>query len=71
MAYNHKYNISTYNIFECKKGGIYMINARVDQNSKTVYVDVSGYITNEEANSFLAKHKQMTKGLRKSQYNTF
>ena len=45
-----------------------MINARVDQNSKTVYVDVSGYITNEEANSFLAKHKQMTKGLRKSQY---
>ena len=28
-----------------------MINARVDQNSKTVYVDVSGYITNEEANS--------------------
>ena len=42
-----------------------MINARVDQNSKTVYVDVSGYITNEEANSFLAKHKQMTKGLRK------
>ena len=55
MAYNHKYNISTYNIFECKKGGIYMINARVDQNSKTVYVDVSGYITNEEANSFLAK----------------
>lgn len=45
-----------------------MINARVDQNSKTVYVDVSGYITNEEANSFLAKHKQMTNGLRKSQY---
>ena len=34
-----------------------MINARVDQNSKTVYVDVSGYITNEEANSFLAQYK--------------
>jgi len=47
---------------------IYMINARVDQNSKTVYVDVSGYITNKEANSFLAKHKQMTNGLKKSQY---
>jgi len=45
-----------------------MINARVDQNSKTVYVDVSGYITNEEANSFLTKHKQMTNGIRKSQY---
>ena len=60
MAYNHKYNISTYNIFECKKGGIYMINARVDQNSKTVYVDVSGYITNEEANSFLAKQRHFT-----------
>ena len=45
-----------------------MINARVDQSSKTVYVDVSGYITNEEANLFLEKHRQITKGLRKSQY---
>ena len=50
MAYNHNYNISTYNIFECKKGGIYMINAREDKNTKTGYVDVSGYITNEEEN---------------------
>ena len=32
-----------------------MINARIDQNSKTVYVDVSGYITNKEANVFLNK----------------
>lgn len=45
-----------------------MINVRVDQELKTVYVDVNGYITNEEVNSFLVKHKQMTKGLRKSQY---
>ena len=45
-----------------------MINARVDQSSKTVYVDVSGYITNEEVNLFLEKHRQITKGLRKSQY---
>ena len=45
-----------------------MINVRVDQNSKSVYVDVSGYITNEEANSFLSRHKQITKGLKKSQY---
>ena len=30
-----------------------MINVRVDQSLKTVYVDVSGYITKEEANSFL------------------
>ena len=34
-----------------------MINVRVDQSLKTVYVDVSGYITQEEANSFLEKHK--------------
>lgn len=45
-----------------------MINARVDQILKTVYVDVSGYITNEEVNLFLEKHRQITKGLRKSQY---
>ncbi|WP_286311657.1 hypothetical protein [Romboutsia ilealis] len=45
-----------------------MINARIDQDSKTVYINVSGYITTEEANSFLSRHKQMTKGLRKSQY---
>ena len=32
-----------------------MINVRVDQSLKTVYVDVSGYITKEEANSFLEK----------------
>lgn len=45
-----------------------MINARIDQNLKTVYVDISGYITKEEANAFLTKHKQITKGLKKSQY---
>lgn len=45
-----------------------MINVRVDQSLKTVYVDVSGYITKEEANSFLEKHKQVTKGLKNSQY---
>ena len=45
-----------------------MINVRIDQDSKTVYVDVSGYITSKEANEFLNKHKQITKGLKKSQY---
>ena len=45
-----------------------MINTRIDQSSKTVYVDVSGYITTKEANEFLNKYKQMTKGMKKSQY---
>lgn len=45
-----------------------MINARIDQDLKTIYVDISGYITNSEANLFLERHRQITKGLRKSQY---
>ena len=45
-----------------------MLNIRIDDSSKTVYVDVSGYITNKEANLFLNKHKQVTNGIRKSQY---
>lgn len=45
-----------------------MINARIDNATKTVYVDVSGYITTKDANEFLNKHKQMTKGMKKSQY---
>ncbi|WP_296645344.1 hypothetical protein [Romboutsia sp. 13368] len=45
-----------------------MINTRIDQATKTVYVDVSGYITTKEANEFLNKHRQMTKGMKKSQY---
>ena len=45
-----------------------MINARIDNATKTVYVDVSGYITTKDANEFLNKHKQLTKGMKKSQY---
>lgn len=45
-----------------------MINATIDQGSKTVYVDVSGYISSKEASEFLNRHKQMTKGIKKSQY---
>ena len=45
-----------------------MINIRVDQNLNIVYVDISGYITNEESNLFLEKHKKITKDLRISQY---
>ena len=45
-----------------------MINVRIEENLKTVYVDVGGYITNDEANLFLEKHSQITKKLKKSQY---
>ncbi|MGL6106286.1 hypothetical protein [Romboutsia sp.] len=46
-----------------------MISARVDENEKRVYVDVSGYINSRDAKEFMNNHKQIIKGLRVSQYN--
>lgn len=45
-----------------------MINARVSEGEKTVYIEVSGYITSNEAKKFLNDYKQMTRGIRSSQY---
>lgn len=45
-----------------------MISSRVSESEKIVYVDVSGYITSKEASDFMRSHKQMTKGIKASQY---
>lgn len=45
-----------------------MISARVSEGEKIVYVDVSGYITSRDANNFIRDYKQMTKGVKTSQY---
>lgn len=46
-----------------------MISARVDENEKRVYVDVSGYINSSQAKEFMNNYKQMIKGIRTAQYN--
>ncbi len=45
-----------------------MLSMKIAEAEKTVYVDVSGYITTKEANEFLNSHKQNTRNLRNSQY---
>ncbi len=45
-----------------------MLDIKVLEESKTVEVDISGYITTKEASEFLNKHKQYTKAIRNSQY---
>lgn len=46
-----------------------MISVRVDEHEKRVYVDVNGYINSKDAREFNNKYKQVTKGMRASQYN--
>lgn len=46
-----------------------MISARVDENEKRVYIDVSGYINSRDAREFINKYKQIIKGIKLSQYN--
>lgn len=46
-----------------------MIISRVSEGEKRVYVDVSGYITKKDAKEFLNKYKNMSKGMKFSQYN--
>lgn len=46
-----------------------MLSIQIDDTQKRVYVEVSGYINKKEAKDFLNQYKQMTKGLRSSQYN--
>lgn len=45
-----------------------MINGRISEEEKIVYIKVSGYITSNEAKKFLNDYKQMTRGIRISQY---
>ncbi|WP_042271367.1 hypothetical protein [Faecalimicrobium dakarense] len=45
-----------------------MISARVSEGEKIVYVDVSGYITSRDASDFMQNYRQMTKGVKTSQY---
>ena len=45
-----------------------MISSRISESEKIVYVDVSGYITSKEASDFIKSYKQMTKGMKVSQY---
>lgn len=46
-----------------------MIVARVSESENRVYVDVNGYISKKDAKDFLLKYKQITSGIRLSQYN--
>ncbi|RDY27381.1 hypothetical protein CHL78_009190 [Romboutsia weinsteinii] len=45
-----------------------MIDMRISEAEKKVYIDVSGYITSKDARDFLAKYKQKAKGMRTTQY---
>ncbi|HSQ87282.1 hypothetical protein [Romboutsia sp.] len=45
-----------------------MINVRISEGEKIVYVEVSGYITSNEAKKFLNEYKQMTRQIRSAQY---
>lgn len=46
-----------------------MIISRVSESEKRVYVDVSGYITKQDAREFLANYKNTIRGIRLNQYN--
>lgn len=45
-----------------------MINANISNSDNSVYIDVSGYISHDEAMKFLQKYKQLTRNFRASQY---
>lgn len=45
-----------------------MINVNISNGDNSVYVDVSGYISHDEAIKFLQKYKQLTRNFRASQY---
>ncbi|MGL5346358.1 MAG: hypothetical protein ACRDA3_03325 [Peptostreptococcaceae bacterium] len=46
-----------------------MLSIQIDDTQKRVYVEVSGYINKKESSDFLNQYKQMTRGIRSSQYN--
>ncbi|MGL4910967.1 MAG: hypothetical protein ACRC3Y_00915 [Romboutsia sp.] len=45
-----------------------MINMEISDLDKVVYVEVSGYISSNDAKRFLNEHKESTKSIKKSQY---
>ena len=45
-----------------------MINMRISDSEKAIYVEVSGYISSNDAKRFLNEHKESTKSIKKSQY---
>ena len=45
-----------------------MLNLRIDENEKKVYVDVNGYITSVEIQTFINEYKHKLKPLKTSQY---
>lgn len=45
-----------------------MINASISNSDNSVYVDVSGYISHNEAMKFLQNYKQLTRNIKANQY---
>lgn len=45
-----------------------MISTTILENEKKVIVDVSGYISRNDAKRFIMEYKEVTKGLKTSQY---
>lgn len=45
-----------------------MININMSDAQKIVYVEVSGYITSNDAKNFLNNYKKMTRNIKPSQY---
>ncbi len=45
-----------------------MININMSDAQKIVYVEVSGYITSNDAKNFLNNYKKITKNIKTSQY---
>lgn len=45
-----------------------MLEIKVQDNEKTVYIDFGGYISTKETNNFLAEHKRSTSKISKSKY---
>lgn len=45
-----------------------MLDMRISESEKIVYINVSGYIKTAEANKFSAYHKENTKKIKKSEY---
>ncbi|MCR8745409.1 hypothetical protein [Romboutsia lituseburensis] len=45
-----------------------MINMRVSNTDKAVYIDVSGYISSNDAKKFINEYKQNVKGIKFNQY---
>ena len=45
-----------------------MINASISNSDNSVYVDVSGYISHNEAMNFLQNYKQLTRNIKANQY---